>query len=142
MKRCSRCTQTKDTLYFGVHRGQKDGLSVWCKQCCSDWRKENRHIKAADQAKYRKRHPEKIRANNAKREYGQIQRTPKWLSTIQLRQIELFYDAAIKLTKELGIEFQVDHIIPLHGKNISGLHVPWNLQVLSASDNAKKRNHV
>ena len=44
------------------------------------------------------------------------------------------------LTKSTGYEWQVDHIIPLQGKNVSGLHVPENLQVIERSMNSKKRN--
>ena len=67
-------------------------------------------------------------------------RIPQWLTNLHFDQIEIFYDAASRLTEELGIPMEVDHIIPLKGKNVSGLHVPWNLQVISGSENARKSN--
>lgn len=67
-------------------------------------------------------------------------RTPKWLSKLQNDHIKLFYEAAVKMTKEIGIKFDVDHIIPLQGKNTSGLHVPWNLQVITETENCIKHN--
>lgn len=89
---------------------------------------------------YKKRFPVKNAALASKRRAAQLQRTPKWLTSVHLSQIELFYEAANKLTKEFGIPMEVDHIIPLQGKIVSGLHVPWNLQVITQAENCSKNN--
>lgn len=69
-----------------------------------------------------------------------IQRTPKWLTKTQLKEIEQFYLDAAYLTNYTKTPFEVDHIVPLQGKNVSGLHVPWNLQILTQSENCSKGN--
>jgi len=74
------------------------------------------------------------------RETKKTHRTPPWLTVEQQQQIQKIYQDACKKTKANGIEYHVDHIVPLCGKNVSGLHVPWNLQILTAADNLKKHN--
>lgn len=81
-------------------------------------------------------------AIGAKRRAAQLQATPSWLSKQQLIEIKMIYIEAQKLTKNTGIVHHVDHIIPLLGKNVRGLHVPWNLQILTAEENKKKTNKV
>lgn len=84
----------------------------------------------------------RLNALNAKREMAKINATPPWLTEEHFCQIEEFYIKAAQLTKETGIPHQVDHILPLQGKNVRGLHVPWNLQILTASENASKGNRI
>lgn len=67
------------------------------------------------------------------------QAIPSWLTDEMKNEIKQIYD----LAAELGNCYQVDHIHPINGKLQCGLHVPWNLQILPASENLKKRNsHV
>jgi 5-methylcytosine-specific restriction endonuclease McrA len=61
--------------------------------------------------------------------------TPSWADKESIKQ---FYINAQKLTKETGVPHEVDHIIPIKGKLVSGLHVPENLQILTAEENQRK----
>lgn len=72
----------------------------------------------------------KNNARAAKRRASRLQRTPKWLTMEHLDQITLLYKEAQKITKNTGILHTVDHIEPLQGLEVSGLHVPWNLQIM------------
>jgi hypothetical protein len=89
---------------------------------------------------YKKENAAKINALNNKRYCLKIQRTPKWLTKQDILLIEHFYQEAQEKTKKYNEQYHVDHIIPLNGKNVSGLHVPNNLQVIKASDNLLKSN--
>lgn len=106
------------------------------------WKESNSiHVKAGDRAWYRA-NPGKANAKRRRYEASKLQRTPAWLTKEQLIEIEDFYILAQELAwlNQDGKAFHVDHIIPLQGEQVSGLHVPWNLQLLSAEENSSKGN--
>jgi hypothetical protein len=65
---------------------------------------------------------------------------PSWLSPSQEKEILFFYSLAQEVSSINGEMYHVDHIVPLNGKNVCGLHVPWNLQVLPELENLRKSN--
>ena len=91
-------------------------------------------------AQYKKLNPAKANANKAKRKAAKNLRTPAWLTEIDYERIQNQYKLASILTKLHGEPWHIDHIIPLQGKLVSGLHVPSNLQVLRGSENCSKQN--
>lgn len=154
MKTCSTCKESKPFDAFYKRNDTPSGLSYVCKTCVGKKAKERNkrpEVKAA-RAKYsrdnRHIHREyertipkwKKRAKDSRRRASKAQRTPDWLTSKHLEDIENFYWLAKDLETITGEEYHVDHIVPLKGENISGLHVPWNLQVLSAKDNMSKGN--
>lgn len=68
--------------------------------------------------------------------------TPKWLNEEQKKNIVDTYEDMRRYRDTTGEEYHVDHIIPIRGKNVCGLHVPWNLRVIKASDNIAKSNNI
>lgn len=108
------------------------------------YREDNREARRSrqrnHQTRYSQQNPERIVANNAKRRGSQILRTPQWLSPDDLEAIEDFYAACRMFRMYTGQDYHVDHIVPLKGRTVSGLHVPWNLQVLPAQENLMKGN--
>jgi 5-methylcytosine-specific restriction endonuclease McrA len=79
----------------------------------------------------------KTRSRKAKK----LQRTPQWMNAAHHFEIECVYKYCSVL-RAIGLDYEVDHVIPLQGKIVSGLHLPWNLQVLHASENARKGNRL
>lgn len=82
----------------------------------------------------------KILASNALIRLRRMQRAPAWLTDAHIQEIEKLYHEAARLSVETGIKHHVDHIVPLLGRKVSGLHVPWNMQVIPAKDNLRKGN--
>ena len=97
---------------------------------------------AAENTKWRKANPAKCAEIKARRRAAKIQRTPPWLSSAQKSEIFAIYAYAAEMRKALSTELHVDHIVPLQGPNVCGLHVPWNLQVLRGDDNNQKYNKL
>lgn len=82
--------------------------------------------------KFKDAFPTRLKRQNA---------TPKWINSAHQRDMSRIYKYAIALTKKTGIEYQVDHIEPLTCDNSCGLHVPWNLRVVTKLENLKKKNN-
>jgi hypothetical protein len=105
-----------------------------------NYRENNRDKIRESSRQWRETNLDKVNAKTAKRRAAKMQRTPHWLTPEQLEEIETFYTVAIAFRIYTGQDYHVDHIVPLQGKNVSGLHVPWNLQVLPKKENLKKGN--
>lgn len=88
--------------------------------------------------KWAERNPDKVLENVKKRQLDFAPRIPKWLTEDDRKAINAIYLEAKRLSRATGTEHHVDHIIPLRGKTVSGLHVPANLQILTATENLRK----
>jgi hypothetical protein len=101
------------------------------------YRAQNPEKERVRKARWIANNPEKTRAMAAARRAAKSFRTPVWAD---LKAIELVYAEAARLTTTTGILHEVDHVIPLRGAKVSGLHVHGNLQILTESENMAKGN--
>lgn len=104
---------------------------------------EFKRLKKEDNIKrvllWQKVNPEKANLKNAMRKSMKMNATPPWVNKSDLLK---FYEAAKVKEKETGIKYHVDHIWPLKHNRFCGLNVPWNLQILTASENCSKNNRA
>lgn len=114
LRYCPNCATVKtfEEFHRNKNRTTSSGLNTHCKECCLDTRREYQ------------------RTYQANRRAGKDLRTPIWAD---IKAIIDFYNGC-----PMGMH--VDHIVPLHGELVSGLHVLNNLQYLSAEENIKKSN--
>ena len=104
----------------------------------AQWREENREQHNAINREWNENNKPAKAALECKRRASQLQRTPAWDPDAHL--IVAKYQLATMLSQASGTPHHVDHIIPLQGKKVSGLHVFSNLRVIPGSDNVKKSN--
>lgn len=155
MKFCPMCEEYLTLESFNKNKARKDGVQSLCKGCFKQAQRKyldnNRDKVLAGLREYREKNKANSKnyraANLHKAAFRQRTRTarksqakPSWLSSKQLSDIADFYWLANDLGKVSGEVYHVDHIVPLKGKNVCGLHVPWNLQILPADLNLSKSN--
>lgn len=142
-RKCKGCSLELDLTSFNSDcRPRKStglcGFKTICKACESLKNKKTNssYIRTKEQnnryaATYREAHLTTYRANRNKRKGRVKQATPRWVDRAALKEIYLKAQAEKKV---------VDHIIPIHHNSVCGLHVPWNLQLLSNTENCSKSN--
>lgn len=170
LKRCGVCKEVKPLDQFAIRRASKpDGRANKCRTCSaissSSWREDNpgafaewyetnkgsratywakwyennKEHRAETYAAWARANPHIVRAVAARRVAAKLQATPRWASQEAIRAI---YQEAIKLTRATGIPHEVDHIYPLQGKTVCGLHCETNLQILTEAENIRKHNRM
>ena len=111
-------------------------------ETCRKYSRNNRdHLRECNRI-WRENNPEKSALKNLRYRLRKLKSIPDWLSLEHKAQIKTFYLKAKKKAVGVGGSWHVDHIIPLKGKLVCGLHVPWNLRVIAATENLRKNNKV
>lgn len=131
-KECHRCSVIKQFADYPKDRGTNLGIASQCSSCRNAYQREQQsytkyrlsYVKSYEKNKH------KIRERNTYSKRSRALRVPKWT---EIAKIQEFY-------RNCPEGYHVDHILPLKGKLVSGLHVLGNLQYLSAKDNLAKGN--
>lgn len=169
LKTCGNCHATKAITEFHVRRASPDGLAYKCKDCvksaCVEWRKknpdaftqwseenrerrseyrrrwheENKEARSTAYREWASKNPHIVNSLIAKRNAAKINATPAWADQDAIRSI---YQQAAELSRRTGNRYEVDHIVPLQGKDVCGLHWEGNLQILSKVENLRKSNRL
>jgi hypothetical protein len=169
-KVCTKCQILKSISHYGIADSKFNRLRGDCKSCRSEitkawyyankegrsktikkWSVENRDRKKATTSQwqdnnrqklseYGKRYYNKYPGKMAEKRTLRRQIQVNWVSDLDRKIMNEIYKKAKYYTKLTGIKYVVDHIIPVKGKNVSGLHVPTNLRVMPALLNTIKGN--
>jgi hypothetical protein len=98
------------------------------------------HVKREYQTAWKERNLVWVRADTKARRRKHREATPPWLSRRHKAQTRELYKVAITMSKTTGEQYVVDHIYPLRSDVVCGLHVPWNLRVITQAENLEKSN--
>jgi hypothetical protein len=105
-----------------------------------NWVDANKEKHAKSTKNWKDNHPDLVYEYGGTRRATKKQATPPWLTKEDREAIRAIYAEAKRRERETGIKQHVDHIIPLQHELVCGLHVPWNLQILTESENVSKGN--
>lgn len=109
-------------------------IKAYAQKASVAWRERNPEYHKV----HYKTNKERYVAARAKRRAAQEAATPAWLTAIDKAMIQEMYDVSEARYIQTGIKHHVDHIVPINGKGVAGMHVPWNLQVITAHENLSK----
>ena len=144
IKTCRDCKKPLSLELFIKNKVFKDNFDTLCIFCnrkrVHAWRKLGKRNTAAETRRYYQRYPEKANARYAKHRAAKFKAIPSWVGPEEEFLIEEAYSLAKLRTKMFGFLWSVDHIFPLQGKEVCGLHVPLNLRVIPAKENSSKGN--
>jgi hypothetical protein len=120
----------------------------------NEWYQENRetvinnaatrpaHVLREYRNAWKSNNKTQVLADNKVRRRKHREATPPWLTRKQKSEIRQLYQIAINMTQTTGEQYVVDHIVPLRSHEVCGLHVPWNLRVITQEENLKKSNKL
>lgn len=148
LKDCNNCNQFLSYSSFSIDNNQKSGLAIKCKDCQKtlrkNYREANHEVVRSYEKKYRSTDKAKITraVNESTRRASKNQSTPIWYNELDELILEEIYALAKERQAVTGIIYHVDHVIPLKGKEVCGLHWYQNWRLIPAVENIRKSNKL
>ena len=142
---CGECHRERNREWYRENKKHHHGkVKKWRKanydkalEICRRHNRRNKVARAESHAQWAKKNRALRNASSARRKAAKLRATPKWASK---KKISAIYLEAKRLEAFTGIPMHVDHIVPLQGENVCGLHWEKNLQIIPASVNVAKHN--
>lgn len=153
---CTECLKVEWVLgnkkradYFAAYNRSEAG-----KEAKANYYERNREVviaraqarpaveKRASRNAWKANNPVQVLADNKVRRRKHREATPPWITKRQKTEMRSLYQIAITMTQTTGEQYVVDHIVPLRSDVVCGLHVPWNLRVITQDENLKKSNKL
>lgn len=148
--RCKACRSARNNQWHAENSQRaKENHAKWSKHNAAHVSSYNKRVRETNPTRHSLNYRRWARENSAylatkqnMRRLSNMRATPSWLSPIDMARMEEFYEISAAKSMQTGIPYEVDHIVPLKGETVCGLHVPWNFQLLTAPENASKKNKL
>lgn len=139
-KRWEKHKEKRYALAYAWRRSNRE----WCREYARNFHqmsleRDFEGVRKRQRATYHRNKPT-FRACAAARRAREKKAAPDWLDREARKRIRIIYEACAEKASATGVGHHVDHIVPLAGERVCGLHVPWNLRIVTAEENRKKGN--
>lgn len=111
---------------------------VAARERARDWAQNNPEQKKASDKRWKVNNPAHYTSLKAKYRATRRMACPPWVDEAHMARIHEIYRLRREITEQTGVPHEVDHIVPLQGKTVCGLHVWWNLRVIPREENNRR----
>ena len=119
-------------------RGYAEAHKVEAAARTKEWTQRNQERKKASDKRWKDNNPSHYHSLKAKYRAARRMACPPWVDDAHMARIHEVYRLRRQISEQTGVVHEVDHIVPLQGKTVCGLHVWWNLRVIPREENNRR----